>query len=425
MPDSQPSEPPAASAAVQLSSLLGGVGLLVLGNGLLGTLVGVRAGLEEMSGRTIGLIMSAYFVGYVIGSLTASRLVERVGHIRAFAALASVVSAFSLGFAVFLSPSTWIALRLVYGACFAGLLIIAESWLNASAPRDQRGRILGVYMVVTYAAWGLSQQLLNAAPPGGFVLFSLVSVCLSISLVPVTLTGARVPGVVRASRLNLAQLFVISPLAVVGAFISGVCNSALFGMGPTFAQQVGFSDREIGFFLGAPLFGALALQWPLGLISDWIDRRIVLLACAVCAAVLSLVLVDLAFSGVAILVASFFLGSALMPIYSLCVAHANDSVDAKSIVATASAMILVYGAGSTLGPLSASLLMREIGPFGLFVLMALALGAFAGFAVYRMVRTRAPGSEDKHHYVSVPLTSHAALGLNHRSAVSMGKRAPR
>lgn len=403
-----------------------GVGLLVMGNGLQGTLVGVRAGLEGMSEEMVGVVMSAYFVGLVLGSVYAPRLVEQAGHVRAFAALASIVSAVALCFAIFVSSPIWMVLRLVHGACYAGLLIIVESWLNASSSRERRGQVLATYMVVVYAGWAISQPLLNLAPVDGFVLFCLVSVCLSLSLVPITLVGARPPGVVTASRLGLRELSQVSPLAVVGAFMTGLAVSAFFGMGPTFAQSIGMESGGTSSFLAIMLVGALALQWPIGWISDRTDRRLIMVACAAAAGVLALLAVPAQGSLPMLLAVSFLLGGASMPLYSICVAHANDHVEQDQVIATASEMILIYGIGSAMGPLSASLAMARFGPSGLFAFMGVAFGLFALFSIYRITQQSAPTEADKQSYVAVPQTSHAALPLHlHGTGEAKGESAPR
>ncbi|SKA24970.1 MFS transporter [Consotaella salsifontis] len=395
-----------------LWSLLAGVILLVLGNGLQTTLVGVRAGLEGMNGQTVGLIMSAYFIGYAGGSVLSPRLIHVVGHIRAFAALAAVTSAIALCFPILPLPFVWIGLRVIHGACYAGLVVIVESWLNASTTRNQRGRVLATYMVVLYAGWSLSQLLLNVASPRGFILFSLVSACLSLALVPITATGIRAPGIVTSSRLGLRALYAISPLAVVGAFMTGATVSAFFGMGPTFAQSSGLTDIEISAFLAIMLVGALIFQWPLGWLSDRIDRRFAIIGCAFASFLIAIALWLTDQNIETLLILSLLLGGTMMPIYSLCVAHANDGIDAEHVVAAASEMILVYGIGSAFGPSLAGLAMNQLGPSGLFAFVGAGMAAYGFYAAFR-VRQRAPiPGEEKQIYVAVPQTSHAALHLH-------------
>jgi MFS family permease len=414
-----------APGRAQSSALLVAVALLTLGNGLLSTVVGVRGGLEGMAQATIGVVMSAFFAGFVAGSIWAPGLVQTVGHIRTFAALASIASAASLGFVLLVEPVFWVVLRAVAGACYAGMVIVVESWLNASADRARRGRVLAAYGVIFYGAWAASQPLLNLAPASGFALFCLVSILLSLALVPITLTRAGVPGVVEADRARLARLFEISPLGLAGAFALGVAMSAYWGMAPSFGQAVGMSEATISLFLTTTLLGALAAQWPLGWLSDRTDRRRVIVAATVSAGLVAVglaLVVDhaWAFIGLAVL-----LGGAAMPIYALCVAHVNDQIETREVVAASSALILVYGVGSAIGPFGASLVMDAVGPRGLFVFMAAALGAFALYAARRLVVSPPPPPEAKESWVSVPQTSHAVLPLHeHSPEATAGRRAP-
>lgn len=418
---------PAGLRVWQIWALLAGVALLLAGNGLQATLVGVRAGLEGMSDRTIGLIMSAYFAGFAVGSMLAPRLIETVGHIRTYAALASIASAVSLLFVIFVSPPVWIGLRALHGASYAGLVIVVETWLNGATERHQRGRILAIYMVVFYAGWAASQPMLLLAPPGGFILFCLVSVCLSLALVPVTISRAGVPGVVSATRPTLAQLYRVSPFAVIGSALTGAAASAFFGMGPTVAQTLGLSDAGIAGFIGVMLLGALALQWPFGWLSDRLDRRLVALGAAAGAVAVAARLAHVGPDApVSILLAlSFVLGGTLMPVYSLCVAHANDQIERNDLIAVASGLILVYGVGSVVGPFAASLLMGWMGPGGLFVFVG-AMGAlFLLTGLWRLLVAPTPDMELKQGYVAVPQTSHAALTLHrHGAGIAKGETAP-
>lgn len=267
-----PASPPRLRVG-PVSALLFGIGLLVLGNGLQGTLLGVRAGLEGFRQETIGLMMSAYFAGYVAGSIWCPRLIDQAGHIRVFAALASIASAATLTHALTIEPTSWTFLRALNGACYAGLGIVTESWLNGHAAPGRRGQLLAIYGVVTMGAWAASQLLLNLADPAGFVLFCLVSVLLSLALVPIALTRAAVPVTADQSRVSLKKLYTISPLGFAGCLLTGLAMSAFWGMGPTFAQQIGLNNIHLSLFMAAPIVGAVVLQWPLGWVSDQIDRR--------------------------------------------------------------------------------------------------------------------------------------------------------
>jgi MFS family permease len=415
--------PPRASSPW---SIFVAVGLLVAGNGLQGTLVGLRAGIEGMSEQAIGLIMSANFLGFVAGSLWAPALIQSVGHIRTFAALASLASAVALAFAVFVSVPVWVGLRALHGACFAGLVIVVESWLNASSSRETRGQVLAVYMIVLYAAWATSQQFINLAPVDGFVLFVVVSVCLSLALVPIALTRAGAPGVVEATRLGLRRLWRVSPLAIFGAFALGAGVGAFLGLAPVYGQIMGLSDAQVAFVMTTMLLGALALQWPIGWLSDRIDRRAVIVAAAAGASLAAAGVGLVAAGSLAAVVALvFLLGGCAMPIYSVCVAHANDQVNREEVIAVSSGLVMTYGVGSAIGPFVASLAMGILGAAGLMWFVSAMTGALALFGLYRAEVGETTPEADKQDYVAVPQTSHAAMPLHrHGSGAAKGESAP-
>lgn len=406
---------PRPSAALQYAALFLAVALAFLGNGLQGTLTGIRASQEGLSSLAIGLIMSSFFLGYFAGSIVAPRLIRQVGHIRAFAALASIASGVTLAFPIFISPGAWIVFRLIGGACFAGMLIVVESWLNAGSSSAVRGRVLAAYNLVVYVAWGASQQLLNLAPAAGFTLFCVVSILFSLSLVPVTLSRAGQPGVVKAERSALRRLAEVSPTAVAGTFCLGAAMAAFWGMAPSWGEGQGLSESTLAAFLSIVLVGALALQWPLGWLSDLLDRRLVLtVALLAGAGVAAALYVKGAGGGLPLYALGFLLGASAMPGYALCVAHANDQIASEEVVTVSSGLILLYGAGSAVGPLSASLVMTQFGPDSLHLAVAAWLVLPAAYAALRALR----GPEglprpEKTGYVSVlPQTSHPSMSMH-------------
>jgi len=420
------SQPSATSPRLQISALMLSVAILVIGNGLQGTLVGVRAGLEGMSQEVIGLVMSAYFLGFAIGSVLSPRLINRVGHIRTFAALASITSAVALAFIIVITPAAWIVLRMLHGACYAGLVIVAESWLNAATDRNRRGRVLAIYNIVLMAAWISSQPLLTVAAPSGFLLFCVVSICLSLALVPITLGRVTVPGVVTATRASLGRLYAISPIGVATVFAIGVCTSAFWGMGAPLAHAIGFTDSQIAAFMAVTMLGGLTLQWPLGWLSDYLDRRLVIVGACLTAGVFALLIAETIGDGLPrILAFCFVYGACSFPLYSLCVAHVNDHVDLNELVAVASGLILVFGIGSILGPVVGSVVMGQIGPAGLFVFTGVVLFAAAGYGFVRIIRQAPVPASVKEIFVAVPKTTHASLRLHkHGAADAKGKTAP-
>jgi MFS family permease len=384
-------------------ALLLGMAIIMLGNGLQGTLLALRATLEGFPTTVTGFVMTGYFVGFLAGSTIAPRIVQRVGHIRVFAALASLASASALVHAAFIDPWTWGAMRVVTGFSYAGLYVVAESWLNDRATNETRGQILSFYMVVTYGGMTAGQLLLNVGDPLGFDLFILISVMVSLALVPISLTAAPAPSFDAPTPVGLRQLYSISPLGIVGGMVTGLTNGVIFGMGAVYAKAAGLSKAEISMFMGLILLGGMLLQWPVGRISDWLDRRKVIVGVATLAAVLSVIpgvfpqLPLLWLLGI-----SFLLGGMTLPMYSLCGAHLNDYLDPRQMVGASSGFVLAVGLGAILGPTSGSLAIQVAGPEGFFLCLALVHVFIALFGLWRMTRRASVPLEDQGAFVSMP-----------------------
>lgn len=407
--------PPTRLVFSTVAALLVGVAFLVLGNGLQGTLVAVRADTEGFGEQVTGLVMAAYFVGFVVGSVTVPRLIERAGHIRVFAALASLASAATLAHVLRIDPWTWAGLRAVNGWCYAGLVMVAESWLNGSAAHATRGRILSLYGIVMIGAWAAGQGLLTAADPDGFRLFLLVSILISLSLVPITLSRTQAPVLPKALGLKLGRLYAVSPLGVVGCFASGLAMSAFWALGPVYARGMGLGDPGVALFMGVTMAGALVLQWPVGALSDRVDRRWVILGASLCASAAAFALALAPPDGVGrLLVLGFLFGGLGIPIYALCVAHANDYLEPEELVTATGGLLLLYGFGSMLGPVIAGAAMQR-GPSG--ALFAWAGGvqvATAVFAFWRLHRRVPRPLAAREAFRDVPRTTVAALELDPR-----------
>ena len=394
--------------------LLCGLFLFSLGNGLQGTLVAIRAGLEGVGEEGIGAIMSFYFIGYVMGTFLAPRVVRRVGHIRTFASFASIASAATLAHILTVDAVSWALFRAVSGLCIAGLAVVIESWMNSHAAPENRGTVLSLYGLVTVAAIACGQLLLNIADPDGFILFCLISILISLSLVPISLSRASAPTVTEGVSLNLRYLYRLSSLGVIGTLLTGLTMGAFVGMGATYAQVMGLSAREISLFMLCLMLGSLLFQWPLGWLSDRMDRRLMIavVACAnalVCLAFIVLNDKELTM----LLVLAFFLGGFGQPLYSLCVAHANDSVTESEMLSTASTLLLVFGAGSIFGPLFASLLMGQIGGVGLFLVIAPLYLLLTMIAAYQVRYRERKGQEEMPNtFVSTYTTTAISLGSN-------------
>lgn len=396
--------------------LLLGFGILMLGDGLQSTLLGVRASLEGFPTAITGLIMSTFYLGFLGGAVFAPRFVERVGHIRVFGALASMASAAVLIHGILVTPLAWSLLRLLSGFCLAGLYIVAESWLNDRATNKTRGQLLSIYMVVSYAGVAGGQLLLNAADPTGLELFILTSVLISVALVPLLLSAGPAPKFSAQSALSLRALYGISPLGVVGAFATGVASGALFGFGPVYAESSGLSVAQISFFMTAVLVGCTLLQWPIGHLSDTSDRRMVISVVTFLSAAAAIAAAMVSSMSILMLMAIMALfGGLSIPLYSLCIAHANDYLEADQMVAASSGLVLASGVGAILGPITASLSMLLLGPKGFFWWLALIHLLMGVFAVYRMAKRRAKPVQEQSHYAPSTLHgSHVALELTHQ-----------
>ncbi len=399
-----------------LIALFSGLGIILVGNGLLGTLLGVRAVALEFSLEVTGLVMSAYFIGFSAGSLYCVQLIERAGHIRTFAALCSIASAASLVYLLFESPFVWALLRAITGFCFAGLYMVTESWLNDNTDNTTRGRVLSIYMMVNLVSLGAGQLLLLVPHPGNFELFCVASILIALGLVPVTLTKSSAPAPHRAQPMPLLSIYRTSPLGMLGCLASGLVMGAFWTMAPVFCRMLGLSETATAIFMLVTILGGLTFLWPLGGLSDRLDRRIIIIMlCATSAmASLAMAVIGIEFSPVLLALAIVF-GGFSFPIYSVSVAHTNDYLDSGDLVSASSALLLVYGAGAVLGPLIAGLMMGWMGAKGLYIWTAGVMGFIVLFAIYRMqVRASIP-VDDQEAMVFVPRTTHVAYELDPRA----------
>jgi MFS family permease len=403
---------------IPLLSLLSGVGLLVVGVGLFYSVLGLRAGLVGFSGIVTGLIMSAYFAGYIIGTYACPAIIRRVGHIRTFAAMASVASTMPILHALWVDPWFWGALRLITGICLVGLYIVIESWLNTVAPSHQRGKVFAAYMAVSFVALALGQWLILVGDKLGFVPFALISVLFSFALLPITLTPVKEPLAVNPPRLGLRNLYHISPLGVGGAVASGLLNGAFFGMGAVYAQSVGFSDAGVASFIALTILGGAVFQWPVGHFSDRHDRRYVLLWTCIASACLAFIgfLLSRA-SQEALIVLGILYGGMVFTLYGLSVAHVNDMIDSSRLLEVTGGLLLLHGIGAALGPTIAGSVMDALGPASLMLYFAFVLASLAVFTVIRIKAAPAVPESEKTGYVVMSGGSPAVLHIDPRAPV--------
>ena len=379
-----------------------GLGLIMTANGLQSTLLGVRAGREGFATEVTGFIMSGYFAGFLLGSLLVPRLVATVGHVRVFAAMASLLSTAVLVHAVLVEPATWFLMRLLTGFSTAALFIVAESWLNDKSPNDSRGQVLGLYMMVVMGSMALGQTLLNLADPTEYLLFIAASVLISLGLVPMLLTASTAPEFSTPQRIGIATLYKLSPLGVVACFGVGLLQSMLWGLSAVYAEISGFTIAEITIYSAAIFVGGILLQWPIGRLADRYDRRSILTGILIGVAVLAApagLFSPLAFQSEVWAIA--LIGGLGMTCYSVTIAYVNDWLDAQQMVAASAGLYFIYGIGATLGPFGASWVMSEIGPQGYYLSIALVAGITAVFALFRMVQRTAVPMDEQGPSVSI------------------------
>lgn len=382
--------PPLGQVLMPLSPLLAAVALVVIGVGLLFSVMGIRANLSNFSSLTLGLVMSAYYVGFLVGSYFAPWLIRRIGHIRAFAALASMASTMPILHAIWVNPWFWGGLRLLTGLCVIGMYVVIESWLNSATPSKHRGKVFGTYMIVCSVAGAVGQWLILLGDKMSFVPFAVVAMVFSIALLPITLSPQDEPEVEAAPRFSLRRLFQVSPLGVVGVTAAGVLNGAFFGMGAAFAQGAGLSDTNVASFMGATLLGGALFQWPVGHYSDKHDRRLVLFwVCVVgagvaAAAYLTSTMVRESMIEESLIFLGVLLGGMIFTIYGLSVAYVNDLIPPQEVVETSTGLLLMYGAGAVLGPFLAGLVMSTTDNAGFMLFLAAVMGLVALYVLKRL-----------------------------------------
>ncbi|MFT5658737.1 MAG: MFS family permease [Gammaproteobacteria bacterium] len=370
---------------VPVSALLLSVSLLLMGNGLQNTLLPLRASLESFSPLSIGVLGSAYFFGFAIGCLSGPLLIRRVGHIRTFTAMATIASCTALAHVIFLEPVVWWILRIVTGICFAVLYMIIESWLNERATNENRGTLFSIYTIINLTVITIGQMMLTLDDPKNFMLFSLASVLVSLSAVPVALSSSPEPAPIKSVKVRVGKLLRLSPVGAVGCFTVGLTNGSFWSLAPVFAQGDHSDTNTIAIFMSVAVIAGAIGQFPLGRISDKMDRRCVILVACFGAAIAGVALSLFELSTPTLLLAAVFgYGLFGFPLYALSVAHTNDYASKADFVEVACGLLLVYAVGAVIGPIVASVCMRYSGPGGLFAFTAVMHIAMGIFAIYRL-----------------------------------------
>ena len=387
-----------------LLALLFGYALLQMGNTLQGTLLSVRGHLDGFSPIEIGAVSAAFWGGIVLGSLRAGRLIQQVGHTRTFAALAAVAATAALLHLLVIDPVVWIGARALTGFCFAGLFVVVESWLNAAAAPGTRGQILGFYGMTGLIARIGGQMLLPTSDPAGFQLFCFVAILICLALVPVALSRATAPAhAVGEVKIDLRRLYRLSPFGVVAAILCGITTSSFFALGPVWATDRGLGTSGVAVFMACGTLGGFATTWPLGWISDRMDRRHVIVGAAAMAAVILLALVNIVAPDVPLWLLCVYVaifGGSVIPTYSIVTAHVNDMVAPGEFVAAAGGLLILQGIGAATGPVIAGMAMNEFGRIGLAYVIVAAQALMALWGAYRSLRR--PSPQVKESFVPEP-----------------------
>ena len=375
-------------------ALLLGMMLLMLGNGLQGTLLGVRGEIEGFSTFQMSLVMSAYFVGFLGGSRLAPEMIRRVGHVRVFAALGSLISAVLILYPALANAEAWMVGRVIIGFCFSGVYVTAESWLNNSATNETRGQALSLYMIVQMIGIVAAQGVLLLGDPSGYTLFIIPSVLVSVAFAPILLSISPTPAFDTTKPMTLRQLYNVSPLGVVGMFLLGGVFSAQFGMAAVYGGKSGLSLGQISLFVSAFYIGALVMQYPFGYASDRMDRRRLILLVAFVGGIGATFAMLLGGDFNILLVAAFVIGGTSNPLYSLFLAYTNDFLEHEDMAAASGGMVFINGLGAISGPIITGWLMTNLGAGAFFGVIAALMLAIAGYALFRMTQRAAPSVED-------------------------------
>ncbi|WP_238371835.1 MFS transporter [Heliomarina baculiformis] len=391
-------------------ALLLGIVLIMLGNGMHFTLIGLRGGIEGFSASELAIVTSGYFAGFLAGARVSPIMIRRVGHVRVFAALGSFMSAGLIAFPLVAEPWAWTILRLLIGFCMSGIYVTAESWLNDASTNENRGQVLAAYMIAQTLGIIGAQALLNLGDAASSALFIGASIFVSVSFAPILLSISPVPAAEVARPMPLRELFRASPLGTIGIFFLGGVYATQSGMAAVFGSLIEMSAAQISLFVAMLFAGALVLQYPIGWLSDRMDRRMLIFGSAVLGALccgLAWIAGDILW---ALLAAAFFAGGVTTPLYALFLAYTNDSLSSDAMPAASGGLVLTFGIGAILGPLVTGAIMQWFGPFAFWLALGATFASIAVYALYRMTQRAAPSVEETESYLGVlPTASPVAV----------------
>lgn len=393
-------------------TLLLAIFMLMAGSGFLSTLVSLRLESRGTGALLIGWVSTAYFAGLTIGSMHVSAIIQRVGHIRAFAAFVSLFSASTLTYAVHQDGTLWTCLRFIDGFCMAGVFVCLESWLGESAETETRGTVLAAYMIALYSGQAIGQFLLNLGDALPSLPFMAASILLSLTVIPVALTKISGPSLEHCEPLGIGRLYAISPLGIVGSAATGLMLGAFYALGAVYVRRLGLDLSETALFMSIAILGGVALQWPLGRLSDRFDRRRVIVATFAGAVGASVGIALIGAPGGPLLLLGALYGGFSFALYPLCVAHTNDHLTAEQRVAASGGLVLAYSAGAAIGPVGAASTMTLLGPKGLFLFVAACAGGALLFAMWRQWAGAPVPEDEQQPYQILPRTTPMSAALD-------------
>ncbi len=384
--------------------IFAGILLLVLGNGLQATLLGVRGALIGFDTATLSIVLATYYVGYLSGCIITPKLIKNVGHIRVYAAFASCASAVALIYTLSDSPIAWAILRGLNGFSFAAIFIISESWLNATSTKKNRGQVLSIYMVTVFIALTGAQLLLNVADPTGYQLFVLNSVVLSLAIIPLSLSKRPQPKYEAPKSVSISHLIKLAPLGILGCFVAGMTSTTFLVIAPIYGVNSGMTPKDVSFFMAMLVISGMLLQYPVGWLSDKIDRR----------KVLAIILFGICLAGTAAgmltmhnvtyfdYLAITLMSGLMLTIYSVSATHVNDRLNEEEIVQASATLILINGTGALIGPIIVGSAMSLFGQTTFFFMPPIFCLITLVFAMFRIGFTDAVAPEDRGDYIALP-----------------------
>jgi MFS family permease len=364
-------------------ALFVGMFMLMVGNGLQGTLLGLRGEAEGFTTFELSIVMSAYFLGFLFSSRYTPELIRRVGHVRVFAALGSMISAVLVAYPVLIEPWAWTLGRVIIGFCFCGVYITAESWLNDASSNENRGKSLSLYMITQMAGIVFAQWIVSQGDISGYVLFIIPSILVSLAFAPVLLSVRPMPAFAATKPMKLRDLINASPLACFGMFMLGGVFSAQFGMSAVYGSRVGLTVSEISLFISAIYVAALILQYPIGWLSDRMDRRALIVWISLIGGAGSMIAFLVPGYYALIVISGAIVGGMSNPLYALLIAYANDYLEKEDMAAASGGLLFINGVGAIMGPLIVGFIMDRLGNNGFWLYTAVLMASVGFYGIYR------------------------------------------